>query len=105
MQQRKNLPPILTLLTFAKEHAFIRNIFDNDQLGSSDNIKTFEKYHESFRLFLQIVLLLNSRYSKESNVEDISDDCIVQFVEENCFDNFEGLFSELDKTEIKNIGW
>ena len=30
-----------------KEHAFLRNIFDNDQIESSDNIKTFEKYHQS----------------------------------------------------------
>ena len=47
----------------------------------------------------------NSRYSKESNIEDISDDCIAQSVEENCFNNFEKLFSEMDKADIKNIGW
>ena len=43
MQQRKNLPPILSLL-LQKKHAFIRNIFDNDQVGSSDNIKIFESF-------------------------------------------------------------
>lgn len=60
-------------------------------------MKTFEKYHQGFRSVLQIVLLLNSRYSIQSNIEDISDEFIVQFVEENCFENFEELFSEIDE--------
>lgn len=64
-------------------------------------MKTFEKYHQGFRSVLQIVLLLNSRYSTQSNIEDISDECIVQFVEENCFENFEELFSEIDETKIR----
>lgn len=64
-------------------------------------MKTFEKYHQGFRSVLQIVLLLNSRYSIQSNIEDISDECIVQFVEENCFENFEELFSEIDETKIR----
>lgn len=64
-------------------------------------MKTFEKYHQGFRSVLQIVLLLNSRYSIQSNIEDISDEFIVQFVEENCFENFEELFSEIDETKIR----
>ena len=36
----------------AKEHAFIRNIFDHDELKQSKSIKTYEKYHESFREML-----------------------------------------------------
>ena len=40
----------------AKEHAFIRNIFDHDKLKQSKSIKTYEKYHESFRKMLQIVV-------------------------------------------------
>ena len=64
-------------------------------------MKTFAKYHQGFRSVLQIVLLLNSRYSIQSNIEDISDEFIVQFVEENCFENFEELFSEIDETKIR----
>ena len=64
-------------------------------------MKTFEKYHQGFRSVLRIVLLLNSRYSIQSNIEDISDEFIVQFVEENCFENFEELFSEIDETKIR----
>ena len=39
-----------TYLDFAvqKEHAFIRNIFDQDELKQSIPISTTEKYHESF---------------------------------------------------------
>lgn len=55
----------------SKEHAFIGNIFDKEDLENCTEIKTKENYHESFRLFLQ----LNMRYSKD--IEDISDDCII----------------------------
>ena len=54
---------IMTYLDFVipKEHVFIRNIFDRDELKrSSKAIATLEKYHESFRKLLQIAVLLNT---------------------------------------------
>ena len=41
------------------------------------------------------------RYSKD--VEDISDDCIAQFVQENAIDSFEDLYLEISNLAIKNI--
>ena len=42
---------VSTYLDFvmAKEHAFIRNVFDHDELKQSKSIKAYEKYHESSR--------------------------------------------------------
>ena len=87
----------------SKELAFIRNIFDPDELKTSKNIETLKKYHGAFRQFVQIVTLLNSRYSKESDIEEISDDCIVNFLNENNFESFAELFERVEKTEIKKI--
>ena len=53
-------------------------------------------------LFLQIVLLLNTKYSKENDIEDISNDCISPFALENGFDSFEDLHLEIANTAIKN---
>lgn len=46
--------------------------------------------------------MLNTKYSKENYIEDISDDCISQFVLENGFNSFEDLYLEIANTEIKN---
>ena len=84
----------------SKEHGLIRNIFHEDELKHCNKIETFEKYHETFRLFLRIALLLNTRYS--SNIKDVPEDCIANFVRENNSEKFEELFIEVDS---KNIGW
>ena len=36
---------------------------------------------------LRIVVLLNTNYSKKSDVEDISDDCVIEFINEYGFEN------------------
>ena len=55
---------ISTYLDFviAKEHAFVRNIFNYDELKQPKSIEAHEKYHETFRRMLQIVVLLNRSY-------------------------------------------
>ena len=87
------------------EHAFIRNIFDCDELKLSKPIKTHKKYHENFRKMLQIVVLLNNNYSKESDIKGIFDDCIIEFVNAINFDIFTDLYFEIENTEIKNLKW
>ena len=49
-----------------KYHSFIRNVSDSVELSAYDEIKTLENYFESFKLFFQILLLLHSTYSVES---------------------------------------
>ena len=50
---------------------------------------------------LQIVVLLNTNYSSESDIEDISGDCIIGFVSEMNFDNFTDLYLEIENTQVK----
>ena len=88
-----------------KRTCSIRNIFDRDELKRSKAIATLEKYHESFRKILQIVVVLNTSYTSESNIEDISDDCITAFVNEKNFDSFSDLFLGINNTHVKNIDW
>ena len=54
---------------------------------------------------LRIAVLLNTNYSKESNVEDISDDCIIEFTIEYSFESFEDLFLEIENNQVKNAKW
>ena len=54
---------------------------DLDELKTSRNIETVEKCHAALKQFVQIVILLNLRYSKESDIE------------------------EVEKTEINNLVW
>ena len=61
----------------------------------SKAIATLEKYHESFRKMSQIFVLLNTSYTSESNIEDIWDDCVAEFVNEK-----KDLFLEINNTGI-----
>ena len=54
---------------------------------------------------LQTVVLLSTSYTSESDIEDISDDYIAEFVNEKTFDSFLDLFLEINNTRVKNIDW
>ena len=54
---------------------------------------------------LRIVVLLNTNYLKESDVEDISDNCMIEFINEINIDSFEEIFLEIENTEIRNMKW
>ena len=86
-----------------KEHCFIRNIFDPDHLSQSKNLKSFETYFESFKLLLRILALLDNVYTNDSDIEDISHECLVQFLSENDIEIFEELFLEVSNTKIENV--
>ena len=71
----------------------------------SKSIQTLENYHQAFRKMLQISALLNTIYSKENDIEDISDDCVEEFVGEIGFDYFNDLYLKIENTQIKNLKW
>ena len=54
---------------------------------------------------LRIAVSLNTSYSKQSNVEIISDDFIIEFINEYGFESFEDLFSETENSQVKNAKW
>lgn len=60
-------------------------------ITKSKSIQTIQKYHETYINMLRIVTLLNTNYSKDSDIEDISDDCVAEFVNEMNFDSFADL--------------
>lgn len=98
---------ITTYLDFVifVEHSFIRNIFDYEELKMSKSIQTLKNYHPAFRKILQIVALLNNNYLSKTDIEDISDDCVVEFLEEMGFDNFSDLYLKTENTQINKLKW
>ena len=64
----------------------------------SKNIKTLKKYDTSFKKKLRIVVLLNDNYSKDTDVGNISDDCIAEFLDEYEFETFEDLYLDIENT-------
>ena len=54
---------------------------------------------------LRIVVLLNTSYTSESDIEDISDDCIAEFVNEKNFHSYSDLFLEINNTSVEIIDW
>ena len=71
-----------------KEHAFIRNIYDHDEIKILKPISTIENYHVAFKKMLHVSSLLKSSYSSESDIESIMNDCIVEFLEGTNFNDF-----------------
>ena len=47
--------------------------------------------------------LLDNTYPEESDIEDISDECIVNFVDENEIESFQHLYLKILNTEIKHV--
>lgn len=102
MLERKKINTCLDFVV-PKKHVFVRIIFHEAGLENYKEMRTVENYPKSFKLFLQIFLWLNKNYTKENGIEDISDDCISQFVLENDFNSSENLYLETSNTGIKDI--
>ena len=89
----------------AKENAFIRNIYDHDEIKMSKPILIVENYHVAFKKLLRVSSLLYLWYLSESDIENIMDDCIVGFLRETSFTVFAEALLEISNTKIKNIRW
>ena len=62
------------------------HIFDADELKLSKSIQNPKNTTRPFWRMLQIFLLLNTNYLNESDIEDISNDCMIEFVNGMNFD-------------------
>ena len=89
----------------AKENAFIRNIYDHDEIKMSKPILIVENYHAAFKKLLRVSSPLYLWYLSESDIENIMDDCIVGFLRETSFTVFAEALLEISNTKIKNIRW
>ena len=45
-----------------KEHLFIRNIYSKEELGEMKDISDISDYHEKFKIFIKIVMLLGKKF-------------------------------------------
>ena len=54
---------------------------------------------------LRIFVLLNDSYSKDTEVGGISDACITEFIDEYEFKSFEGLYLNIESTQVKKATW
>lgn len=94
---------LFRLCHLSVEHTFIRNIFDYEELKISKSIQTIGKHHETYRNMLWIVTLLHANYSTDSDIEDISDDWVAEFVHEMNFLSLADLCLKDENKEIKNL--
>ena len=91
-----------------KEHLFLRNIYDEDHLKNSDAIKDIETYYKNFKRFVECSLLLNKYYNKDCEIDNVDNDCIETFIENdlnNEYENFGELCDAINELQIKNNGF
>ena len=90
-----------------KEHRFLRNIYNKEELKTSRNIENIKNNYESFRRFIAISILMNEFSKRDSNIEYIDHDCIENFIE-NYLDSpnsFDEIFYQIELVQIKNWNW
>ena len=91
-----------------KEHLFLRNIYDEDDLKNSDAIKDIETYYKNFKRFIKCSLLLGKYYNRDSEVDNVDHDSIETFIGNNLnneYENFGALYDAINELQIKNSGF
>ena len=88
-----------------KEHAFIRNIFDEKELKKSKNIATLESYQAAMELFIHLVKATENEIKTVENYNMIYHEKLEKFLKEECpayeYD-MECLIEEIKSIQIKN---
>ena len=56
-----------------KEHKFIRNVLDEDNLKKSDDLKTLSVYYEMFTELFKVFILLEDNNKRSRNVDETVD--------------------------------
>ena len=89
-----------------KEHAFIRNIFDEVELKKSKNLANLETYHSTMVLFIHLVRVAENEIKNVESYDMIYDEKLEKSLKEECsaYDHdLEGLVNEIKSVEIKNF--
>ena len=82
-----------------KEYAFLRNIFDEDDLKQSKSICDLESYWNKMNLYLHLVKVSEIELKSANFFSDISDELLLNFLMEYC-DAYEYEVEELVENEI-----
>ena len=88
-----------------KEHAFIRNIFDEKDLKQCKNISTLKNYHEAMTLYCNIIKNAEQEIKCVSHYEQIYDDRLRDFLKENApayEDDIERLVEDIKEVKVSN---
>ena len=92
--------------TIRKEHAFLRNIYDVEDLKKSKNIATIESYQKAFECYVTVIKSMEDEIKCVENYDMIYDDTSGEFLEEACpaysYD-VENLIEEIKSFKIKNF--
>ena len=89
-----------------KEHIFLRNIYEVEDLNKSKNIKNIEFYYAAFDRFLKILKCMENELKDAATYDDIYNDDVRNFLEEECpawSDSVEDLMNDIKAVEIKNL--
>ena len=86
-----------------KEHCFLGNTFHPDTLKKPKSMSNIEAYFFSFEKFLKIIALLENRYTSDSDIGEIDDNCLLKFIHENEIESFRELFLNTFKCKVKNF--
>ena len=91
-----------------KEHLFLSNIYDEDDLKNSDGIKDTETHYKNFKRLIQCSHLLKKYYNGDSEINNVDHGCVETFIENylnNQNENFGELHDVINKLQIKNSGF
>ena len=88
-----------------KEHAFIRDIFDEKDLKKSKNISTLEKYQAAMELFIHLVREAEHEIKTVESYDMIYDEKLEEFLKEYApayEHDLPGLLEDIKSIEIRN---
>ena len=69
-----------------KEHKFLRNIFSERELSSSDSLKNMEQYHKCFEKFLRISVYLQTSINTINKFSECYNDELIDIYNQFCAD-------------------
>ena len=69
-----------------KEHKFLRNIFSERELSSTDSLKNMEQYHKCFEKFLRISVYMQNSINTINKFSGCCNDELNDFCNEFCAD-------------------
>ena len=69
-----------------KEHKFLRNIFSELELSSTDSLKSMEQYHKCFEKFLIVSVYLQNSINTINEFSEYYNDELIDFCNEFCAD-------------------
>ena len=87
-----------------KEHKFLRNIFSERELSSTDSLKNMEQHHKCFEKFLKISVYLQNSINTINEFSECYKDELIDFCNEFCADcsNFAEIKERVLDVLIKN---